>query len=32
MQVMKMLSQMGKKRKSLSEAGGFLHYPYYPKV
>jgi len=24
-----MLSQMGKPRKSLSEASGFLHYPYY---
>jgi hypothetical protein len=29
MHVMKMLSQMAKSRKSLSEADGFLHYPYY---
>jgi len=27
--VMKMLLLMGKTRQSLSEAGGFLHYPYY---
>jgi hypothetical protein len=29
MQGTKKLFQMGKTRKSLSEADGFLHYPYY---
>jgi len=29
MRVMKMLLQVGKTSQSLSEAAGFLHYPYY---